>query len=121
MSSAFGAKIPPYAKVLELDRIVRNFPQPVSVLSTPAEYDNVSEAEVTADVHMQRWCITSSKEASPSLPILFWLSDLMFPGLQRCFIFTALILQKRCATNHRISERTDMPRLLQSHSIRRAG
>jgi hypothetical protein len=65
MSTAFGAKMPPYLTVLELDRKIRDFPVPVYLrpiceTGTPP----VPDSDELPEVHMQRWWVLSNKEAS---------------------------------------------------------
>jgi hypothetical protein len=64
MSAVFGVKIPPYAKVLDLDRRIRDFPLSADVLRTLDTHEDALEAEASPKMHMQRWWIIALKETS---------------------------------------------------------
>jgi hypothetical protein len=65
MTTAFGAKMPPYPTILDLDRRIRDLPVPVYLRpaceSCPS---TIPESEESPELHMQRWWVLSSKEAS---------------------------------------------------------
>lgn len=61
MTTAFGAKIPQYSTVLDLDRKIRDFPVPWRLRIKCGLGEG---GEPTKAVHMQRWFVMSCKEAS---------------------------------------------------------
>ena len=63
MTTAFGAKVPPYSTVLDLDRKVRDFPVPWRLR---IKCGLTEDSEPTKATHMQRWFVMSCKEASRS-------------------------------------------------------
>ncbi|KAJ3547759.1 hypothetical protein NM688_g5369 [Phlebia brevispora] len=61
MTTAFGAKTPPYSTVLELDRKIRDFPVPWRLRIKCGMNE---ESEPTKAIFMQRWFVMSCKEAT---------------------------------------------------------
>ena len=61
MTSAFGAKMPPYPAVLDLDRKIRDFPVPKYLQPICA---SIEDSPPRQELTMQRWIVLSSKEAS---------------------------------------------------------
>ena len=65
MTTALGAKLPPYSIVLDLDRKIRDFPTPKYLLLNC----DINESPVPSkQLAMQRWIVLSSKEASTCCP-----------------------------------------------------
>jgi hypothetical protein len=63
MTTAFGARLPPYSVILDLDRKIRDFPVPKYLQPNCDELENPSP---TPHLVMQRWIILSFKESSKS-------------------------------------------------------
>ena len=63
MATAFGAKMPPYSIVLDLDRKIRDFPVPKYL---QPNCDPAEDPPPPPELIMQRWIVLSSKEASKS-------------------------------------------------------
>ena len=61
MATAFAAKIPPYAKVLELDRKVRDFPVPYSMRGKCGMQET---PEPSRSTHIKRYFCMAAKEIS---------------------------------------------------------
>lgn len=63
MTTAFGAKAPPYTMVLDLDRKIRDFPVPNYLQPSCNELEMPAPAQ---ELIMQRYIVLASKEASAS-------------------------------------------------------
>lgn len=61
MTTAFGAKVPPYTMILDLDRKIRDFPVPRYLQPNCNELEMPSP---TQELIMQRFIVLSTKEAS---------------------------------------------------------
>lgn len=61
MATAFGATMPPYSTVLDLDRKIRDFPVPKYL---QPNCDPNEQPMPKPELIMQRWIVLSSKEAS---------------------------------------------------------
>lgn len=60
MTTAFGVKMPPYITILDLDRKIRDFPIPSHLRPNCHDSPELEPPEL----HMRRWWVLSSKEAS---------------------------------------------------------
>ena len=65
MTTAFGAKMPPYAIILDLDRKIRDFPTPRYLLPNCEVNESPRPSK---ELIIQRWIVLSSKETSTSHP-----------------------------------------------------
>jgi len=63
MTTAFGARMPPYTAILDLDRKIRDFPVPKYL---QPRCDAFEDPPPTPELIMQRWIVLSFKEASKS-------------------------------------------------------
>ena len=63
MSTALAAKVPTYAKVLELDRKIRDFPVPWSLRGKCGQTETVTPSMKTS---VQRYFLMICKEISTS-------------------------------------------------------
>lgn len=61
MTTAFGARLPPYSTILELDRKIRDFPVPKYL---QPNCDVAEDPPPSPELTMQRWNVLSFKEAS---------------------------------------------------------
>jgi len=61
MTTAFGARLPPYSMILDLDRKIRDFPVPKYLQPNCDELENPYP---TPHLIMQRWIILSFKEST---------------------------------------------------------
>jgi hypothetical protein len=66
MSTVYGVKAPSYTAVLELDKMIRDFPVPARLQSKCDQPDAHDESDTVT--HMQRWTLISSKEISKYSP-----------------------------------------------------
>lgn len=64
MTTAFGAKTPPYSTVVDLDRKIRDFPMPWRMHVNCGQPEECSPSNT---LRMQRWIVVASKEASMCL------------------------------------------------------